>query len=139
MPARPRFWYTGLRVRNLARSLAFYERFGFREVSRGQMEHGGRWIHLRFPGATHRLELNYYPPKNRFWTPFRTGTEFDHFGFYAADLEAWRRRGLRAGATLVAEFPEGPKYRQLYFADPDGNWLGAFGPATARRRRSRRS
>jgi catechol 2,3-dioxygenase-like lactoylglutathione lyase family enzyme len=124
-----RFVYTGIRVRNLARSLAFYRKFGFREVARGQMEHGGRWVHLTFPGSPHRLELNSYSPRNRFYTPIRVGTEFDHFGFFTDDLPAWRRRGARAGAPLVADFPQGEKYRQVYVADPDGNWIGAFGPA----------
>jgi catechol 2,3-dioxygenase-like lactoylglutathione lyase family enzyme len=124
-----RFVYAGIRVRNLARSLAFYQRFGFREVARGRMEHGGRWIHLKFPNSPHRLELNYYPPSNRFFEPIRSGTEFDHFGFFTDDLGAWRRRGARARARLVADFPQGDKYRQVYFEDPDGNWIAGFGPA----------
>ena len=128
MPTKLRFVYTGIRVQHLARSLGFYQRFGFREVARGRMDHGGRWIHLRFPGSEHRLELNHYPTGNRFYEPIRRGTEFDHFGFFTDDLPAWRRRGKRAGAPLVADFPERGIYRQVYFADPDGNWLGAFGP-----------
>jgi catechol 2,3-dioxygenase-like lactoylglutathione lyase family enzyme len=128
MAAKVRFVYSGIRVQNLARSLGFYRRFGFREVARGRMDHGGRWIHLRFPGSEHRLELNYYPASNRYYEPVRRGTEFDHFGFFTDDLPAWRRRGARAGARLVADFPERGTYRQVYFEDPDGNWLGAFGP-----------
>jgi catechol 2,3-dioxygenase-like lactoylglutathione lyase family enzyme len=133
---RPRFLYSGLRVRDLERSLRFYRRFGFRVVARGTMDHGGRWVQLRYPGSWHRLELNYYPRTNRFYEPIRRGTEFDHFGFYAPDVLAWKRNALRAGARLVEEFVEGSS-RLVYVRDPDGNWIEAFGPAAPRRRRRR--
>jgi catechol 2,3-dioxygenase-like lactoylglutathione lyase family enzyme len=135
MVSEVKFLYSGLRVRSVARSLAFYRKLGFRPVARGTMEHGGVWVHLRFPRSWHRLELNYYPPGNRFYEPIRRGTEFDHFGFYAPDPVAWKRRALRAGGRLVEEFVEG-RFRLIYVRDPDGNWLEAFGPASPRRRRA---
>ncbi|MGI0068526.1 MAG: VOC family protein [Thermoplasmata archaeon] len=134
MAPKARFLYSGLRVRDFERSLRFYRRFGFRRVAQGTMEHGGRWAHLVYPGSVHRLELNYYPPKNRFYEPIRRGTEFDHFGFYSPDPIAWKRAALRAGARLETEFVEG-KHRLVYVRDPDGNWIEVFGPARPRRRR----
>ncbi len=128
------FLYSGLRVRDLARSLRFYRAMSFRIKARGKMGHGGLWVHLVYPGSRHRLELNYYPPHNRFYEPMRRGTEFDHLGFYAPDPLAWKRKALRAGGKLVEEFVDG-KSRLVYVADPDGNWLEAFGPAVAPRRR----
>ena len=53
--------YSGLRTRNLLRALRFYRKLGFRVHKRGTMGHGGRWVHLTFPGSEHRLELNFYP------------------------------------------------------------------------------
>ena len=135
--ARPRFLYSGIRVRNLARSERFYRRLGFRPRARGTMEHGGRWVHLVFPGSAHRLELNYYPRGNRFYTPWRTGTEFDHFGFYSTDVAGFLRTALRAGATRATEFTEGTT-RIVYLRDPDGTWIECFGPARPPRRRARR-
>lgn len=132
VPARPRFLYTGIRVRNLVRSLAFYRRFGFRVVAKGTMAHGGKWVHLAYPGSRHRLELNYYPPGNRFYEPWRPGSEFDHFGFYAPDLKQWEKVARRAGARKKLEFVEGST-RIVYFLDPNGVWLEAFGPAGPRR------
>jgi len=82
------FAYSGLRTRSLARSLRFYQKLGFRVHRRGQMGHGGRWIHLSFPGAAQRLELNFYPRTNRFFEPIRKGTEFDHLGFRVSNVEA---------------------------------------------------
>jgi len=123
-----RFVYSGIRVRNLERSLRFYRRLGFRIVKRGEFSHGGRWVHLVFPGSDHRLELNYYPKGNPFYEPFRSGTEFDHFGFYVSDPIAWLRRAVRAGAKPAVGYVDGP-YHLLYVRDPDGVWLGACGPS----------
>ncbi|HEV8050315.1 MAG TPA: VOC family protein [Thermoplasmata archaeon] len=136
MAGDAQFLYSGLRVRRMAPALAFYRKLGFRLLGKGTMEHGGEYVHLRFPGSWHRLELNFYPKGNRFFEPFRTGSEFDHFGFRAKDPEAWKRRALRAGGTLAAEFVEGTT-RLVYIRDPDGNWIEAFGPAHPRRRRKR--
>lgn len=133
MPPATKLLYSGLRVRSVDRSLKFYRGLGFRVRHRGTMQHGGVWVHLEYPGSKHRLELNYYPPKNRFYEPFQRGTEFDHFGFYSPDPLAWKRKALRAGGRLATEFVEG-KFRLVYVRDPDGNWLEAFGPARPRRR-----
>jgi len=136
--ARPavRFLYSGIRVRDLARSVRFYRALGFRVRSRGRMEHGGEWVHLVHPGSHHRLELNYYPRGNRFYEPFRSGAEFDHFGFYASDVAGWRKRAVRAGGKVVEDFLDG-KFRLIYVNDPNGICLEAFGPARRRRPRAR--
>ncbi|MCI4347880.1 MAG: VOC family protein [Thermoplasmata archaeon] len=121
------FVYSGLRVRALARSLRFYRKLGFRVFRRGTMEHGGRWVHLTFPGAVQRVELNYYPRSTRFYEPFRKGTEFDHLGFRVSDVEAWEKELLRRKLPIVARIRE--KYENIvYTRDPDGNWLEFFGP-----------
>jgi catechol 2,3-dioxygenase-like lactoylglutathione lyase family enzyme len=138
MSDEAKFLYSGLRVQNVARSLGFYQKLGFRVRNRGTMGHGGVWIHLRYPGSHHRIELNFYPKSNRFYEPFKFGTQFDHFGFYARNPEAWKRKALRAGGKLAEEFVEGNQ-RLVYIRDPDGNWLEAFGPAKPRRRRRKKA
>jgi catechol 2,3-dioxygenase-like lactoylglutathione lyase family enzyme len=130
-----KFLYSGIRVRQMAKSLAFYKKMGFRVVAKGTMAHGGEWLHMRYPGSVHRVELNFYPKGNRFYEPQRDGTQFDHFGFYSPDPAAWKRKALKAGGKLAVEFVEG-KTRLVYVRDPDGNWLEAFGPAKPRRRRA---
>lgn len=121
------FVYSGLRVRDLRRSLRFYEKLGFRIFRRGVMAHGGQWVHLRFPGAAERLELNFYPPENRFYEPIRRGTEFDHLGFRVSDVEAWERDLRRRKFPIVARIRE--RNENLVFTrDPDGNWIEFFGP-----------
>ncbi len=131
MPARGiEFVYAGLRVRDLERSLAFYRKLGFRVHKRGTMEHGGTWVHLSFPGAAQRLELNYYPRGSRFYTPPARGTEFDHLGFRVASVSAWEARLARLGLPTVARVREGSE-NLLYTKDPDGNWVEFFGPVEA--------
>ncbi|HLN51782.1 MAG TPA: VOC family protein [Thermoplasmata archaeon] len=123
------FIYSGLRARNLARSLRFYRKLGFRVHKRGRMEHGGLWVHLAFPGAVQRIELNFYPRGNRFYEPMRKGTEFDHFGFRVSDVDAWERELRRRKFPIVARIRE--TYENIvYTRDPDGNWLEFFGPAS---------
>ena len=121
------FLYSGIRVRDLDRSLRFYRRLGFRVVRRGVMGHGGKWVHLIFPGAHERIELNYYPRSNRYYTPLRKGTEFDHFGFRVSSVEAWERSLRAKRLPIVARIRE-PHENIVYTRDPDGNWLEFFGP-----------
>ncbi len=124
---RVEFVYSGLRVRNLRRSLAFYRKLGFRVHRRGQMGHGGRWVHLAFPGAAQRVELNYYPRGNPYYTPIRTGTEFDHLGFRVSDVDGWEAELRRRKMPIVARIRE-PHENIVYTRDPDGNWIEFFGP-----------
>ncbi len=119
--------YAGIRVRNLAVALRFYQGMGFRVRRRGRMGHGGTWVHLRFPGSPLIIELNYYPPHNRYYEPIRKGTEFDHFGFRVSNVEAWERTLRRRGLPIVARIRE-KRENLVYTRDPDGNWLEFFGP-----------
>ena len=127
--AKVEFVYSGLRTRNLARSLRFYRKLGFRIHRRGRMEHGGRWVHLSFPGAVQRIELNFYPRGSRFYEPIRRGTEFDHFGFRVSDVEGWERELRRRKLPIVARIREQHE-NLVYTRDPDGNWVEFFGPVS---------
>ena len=132
MPTKGLRWiYTGLRVRNLARSVRFYRKLGFRVRGRGRMEHGGQMVDLTLPGTGHYLELNYYPKGNRFYTQFRTGSEFDHFGLVVGDIEGWVERLRRARLPIVADWTERGT-RLVYTRDPDGNWFEVCGRLRSR-------
>jgi len=121
------FVYCGLRTRNLTRSLRFYRKLGFRVGRRGTMGHGGQWVHLTFPGAAQRLELNFYPRQNPYYEPIRKGTEFDHLGFRVSDVEGWERELRRRKLPIVARIREAHE-NLVYTRDPDGNWIEFFGP-----------
>ena len=129
-----RYRYAGIRVRDLDRSLRFYRGLGFKVNRAGKMEHGGKWVNLRFPGDEQHLELNYYPRLNRFYTPFRAGTELDHLGFHVEDVDYWVRRARRLGGRVVADFTETSE-RLAYVRDPDGIWIEFGGAPKATKRR----
>ncbi len=136
--------YTGLRVRNLERSVRFYQALGMRVVLRGRTRLGG-YAHLSFPRSRHTVELNYFPRGSSAFEPFRRGSELDHLGFLVDDVDAWVSRLLRNGGKLKVRpfdaeivlvgrrrFPG----RAAYVEDPDGIWLELMGssakPATRR-------
>ncbi len=121
------FVYAGLRTRDLAASLRFYRKLGFRVHRRGTMGHGGKWVHLKFPGAAQRLELNFYPRGSPDFEPLRKGTEFDHLGFRVSDVEAWEKELRRRRFPIVARIREAHE-NLVYTQDPDGNWVEFFGP-----------
>lgn len=118
-----KFYYAGIRVRNLGRSLAFYrEALGMKAVAEGTMPHGGKYVHLKTPGSAQRLELNWYPPGSRFSTRYRAGEELDHLAFVVPDVKAAYRRLLKKGARPAVS-PKDSKGTEVYVKDPDGIWI----------------
>jgi len=124
------FRYTGIRVRNLQRSMRFYTRvMGMKLNLKGKMDHGGVWVELKSPSSAQRLELNYYPPSSKFYEKFRTGSELDHLAFWVKDVDRKFERLLEKGAKKAVEpFSQG-KYRFAFVKDPDGIWIELIGRA----------
>ncbi len=112
--------YTGIRVRDLARSIRFYtEGLGLRRGPTGRMSAGGTWQELVDPATGVILELNYYPGD----PPYREGDELDHLGFRVDDLDAAVARLVSLGARLrIPPFSEAPD-RLAFLSDPDGVWV----------------
>jgi catechol 2,3-dioxygenase-like lactoylglutathione lyase family enzyme len=120
--------YSGLRVTDLERALAFYtERMGLRERRRGQGPHGSLWVLLEDPRTRQRLELNRYPRSSPYARGFCRGETLDRIGFRVPDPAATVRRLVRAG-TPTALLPNGRNgVRGVYYLkDPDGNWVEFF-------------
>ncbi len=113
-------------MRDLERSIAFYNALGFRVLWRGKMEHGGEWVRLAQPRQRRQIELNYYPPATRHYTRPSRAPEFDHFGVYVRDFDHWYRTLRKAGArVLVRPFDNrspsfGTTFRLAFLLDPDG-------------------
>ncbi len=131
-----RFTYTGIRVRNLERSLRFYTRvMGMREILRGTMSHGGVYVHLKTPGSAQRLELNWYPRDNPYYRPYRNGEDLDHLAWWVDDVPATFRRLVRKGARpRIQPWREG-WWELAFVSDPDGIWIELIGRARGRRPR----
>src|SRR5256712_1848583 len=70
------FRYTGIRVRDLDRSIAFYTKvLGMQVTWRMRIrETGGAIAVLKSPRGSQRLELNWYPPRGRYRV-YRQGDE----------------------------------------------------------------
>ncbi len=118
-----RFRYTGIRVRDLDRSLDFYTRaLGMKIIARGTMPHGGQYVHLRTPRSPQRLELNWYPRGTRFYAPYRRGEEMDHLAFVVDDVRKAFRELVRKGATAAVD-PAHSEGTEVYVRDPDGIWI----------------
>lgn len=112
--------YTGVRVRDLARSRLFYTvGLGLRLVASGRTPAGGQWEMLEDPVSRHRLELNRYPDAPE----YREGDELDHLGFRVASLEETLERLRPLGARVrIPPFEEGG-LRRAFVSDPDGVWV----------------
>lgn len=124
------FRYTGIRVRNLQRSLQFYTQvIGMKKNLEGVMYHGGVWVELRSPNSAQRLELNYYPPNSKFHEKFKTGSELDHLAFWVKDVDKKYEQLVKRGAKRAIEpFRQG-KYSFAFVKDPDGIWIELIGRA----------
>lgn len=118
-----RFYYSGIRVRDLKKSLDFYTNaLGFKVVSKGTMPHGGKWVQLRGKESEQVLELNWYPEGTRFYTEYTAGEELDHLAFRVKNVKKAYELLLDKGAT-PAVTPKQSKGTEVYVKDPDGIWI----------------
>ena len=118
-----RLTYTGIRVRDLERSLAFYTgALGLKVIAKGRLPHGGKYVHLRGPGSAQRLELNWYPKGSRFYTPYRKGEEMDHLAVTVDDVPRAFQELVRRGARSAVD-PAHSEGTEVYVKDPDGIWI----------------
>src|SRR3989337_984440 len=126
--------YTGIRVRDLDRSIRFYRHvLGMRLSRRGTMSHGGRWVELKSPGSPQRLELNWYPPGSKFHTAYRRGEELDHLAFLAKDVaQSFRDLVSRRARPEIEPF-RAERHEFPFVSDPDGIWIELIGRTTTQR------
>jgi len=124
---RFQFYYTGIRVKNLKKSLDFYTNvLGMRIVGKGTMPHGGKYVQLRGKGSKQTLELNWYPERSRFYVEYINGEELDHLAFVVKDKMKAFNELVKSGAE-VAVGPKDSKGTEPYVKDPNGIWLEILG------------
>ena len=125
---RIKLYYTGIRVRELSRSLRFYRSLGLKVSNRGTMAHGGKWVQMKDPSSGQRLELNWYPKGSRFYERYDDGSELDHVAFIVDDAVKWFKLLVKRGARPASR-PFGDESETLAFVkDPDGIWIELIGP-----------
>jgi catechol 2,3-dioxygenase-like lactoylglutathione lyase family enzyme len=126
-----RLLYAGIRVTNYRRSVRFYTRaLGLQVVREGDTRSwgGGLWVLLRDPRSRRLIELNWYPPESRFWSPYLAGNALDHLDFTIgsaskASLVRTYRKLLRKGAKATHYSPDTTEGWMASVTDPDGNWI----------------
>ena len=129
------FRYTGIRVRDLERSIDFYTRvLGMRVTYRQRIrETGGEIADLKSPRGSQKLELDWYP-RTGMHRRYRQGDELDHLAFSVPDVRAFLREHRGEFRVAMRPFIEGPDWL-AYVTGPDGEWIELVSP---RRHRSRR-
>ena len=119
-----KFIYTGIRVRDLKRSIKFYTKtMGMRIIRRGKMHAGGVFVQLKSKDSEQELELNYYPLGKKYCEDYVKGSELDHLAFWCNDVRASYRKILRGGATSAIEPWDESGYTLAFVRDPDGVWI----------------
>ncbi len=130
-----RFWYTGIRVKNLEESLKFYrEALGFRVILKAKMvAHEGTFVQMRTPTGKQVLELNYYPDSSKFYEEYVNGSELDHIGLYVSDVRRQYARLIKYGCKdAVQPFTQG-SWILAFVKDPNGIWLELIGRESAKK------
>jgi lactoylglutathione lyase len=123
-----KFTYTGIRVRNLERSIEFYTKtMGMKIMHKGKMEAGGIYVQLKSEKSPQFLELNYYPPGTKFYEEYVAGCELDHLAFWCEDVRKEYERVISGGATPAVEPWDEDGYTLAFVRDPDGIWIELIG------------
>lgn len=114
------FVHTCIRVSDVDRSIAFYERLGFER--RGQLNFDSAYnVYLGLPGGGDVLELTVNVGRDH---PYDLGEGYNHMALTVPDLD-----GLLARLAAAGIAPEQPPYapggrdeigRICFVADPDG-------------------
>ncbi len=117
------FRYTGIRTRNLDRSIDFYAgALGTRLVSRLKTPIG-EFAVLRSGDSRHNLEINYYPDNSPEGGFYESGNEIDHLAFKVKDVDE-TVHFLKERGFLPVFGPETfGDWRVAYVEDPDGIWI----------------
>jgi lactoylglutathione lyase len=128
-----KFQYTGIRVRDLDRSVKFYTKtMGLKELQRGRMRAGGVFVQLKDKESQQVLELNYYPPGKKYCEEYVEGSELDHLAFWCEDVRRSYEKVLASGATSAIEPWDESGYTLAFVRDPDGIWIELIGKKVKR-------
>jgi len=124
---KTKFTYTGIRVKDLDASVAFYTKvLGMKDLGRGTVgATKGRSASLATEEGGFVLELNYYEKGSRFATDYTVGEGLDHLAFQVEDLDKSLAEAEKAGHAVVLDMKT-PTSRWAYIEDPNGIWVELF-------------
>lgn len=120
-----RFIYTGIRVRDIEKSIHFYtkifqmeiiEKLERTEPTKGQVTLEGK-------DSEQLLELNYYEDDSPFGGEYKNGEELDHLAFDVEDLLGTIEELRREGIEIIAEPYSIGGWKEAFVRDPNGIWI----------------
>jgi len=121
--------YTGLRVRDIERSLRFYtEILGMEVVDPLESFEPtrGKAVTVRSPRSSQLLELNWYEEGSQFGTAYTNGEELDHLGFEVENLQDAVKRLEGEGVQVMVRpgtIGGSLGWQEAFVKDPDGIWI----------------
>jgi lactoylglutathione lyase len=124
---KAKFYYVGIRVTNVQKSIDFYTKLlGMKVINRGKIEQTkGETIALQSHEGGFVLELNHYEKDSPFNTKYTVGEGLDHLAFKVEDLDKALEEARKAGYRVILEM-KSKEGRWAYIEDPDGIWIEVF-------------
>ena len=124
---KAKFFYVGIRVTNLQKSIDFYTNvLGFKVINRGKIEQTqGETVALQGEDGGFVLELNHYEKGSPYNTPYTAGEGLDHLAFKVENLDQALEEARKAGHPPILQLTS-PEGRWAYIEDPDGIWIELF-------------
>lgn len=125
---KARLIYTGIRVKDVEKSIEFYTKLLGMKVT-GRTKIGatkGETVGLVSEDGGHLLELNYYGKGSDFDTRYGVGEGLDHLAFQVDDLKKAIAEATQAGYPVVLDMKTKTS-RWTYIKDPNGIYIELFG------------
>ncbi len=122
---KAKFFYTGIRVKDLEASVKFYTTVLGMEVRGRNPVDAAKGIVVELvceEEGGNTLELNYYEKDSPFDTKYEVGEGLDHLAFAVKDLDAALAEANKAGHPVILKMQE-PGSRYAYIRDPNGIWI----------------
>lgn len=128
------FRYTGIRVRDMDRSIDFYTHVMGMELTfrMSIRETGGKIALLKSPRGRQRLELNWYPAKG-LHARYRDGDQLDHLAFTVPNVQSFLQQHRDNVKIRIKPFREGRDWL-AFIEGPDGEWIELISPGRSRKR-----